>query len=981
MLKRRRTLRRTALMGSAATALAAFATGAPHSVWAQEAETVDELEQIIVTGTRIRRGDLTAPSPVSIISADEVDDRGTVRIEELLNTLPQALAAQNATFANGASGTATVDLRGLEASRTLVLINGRRLPFGDPQETAVDLNFIPPQVIERVEVLTGGASAVYGPDAVAGVVNFIMKDDFEGLEIDMQGSFFQTANDNSFTGGILEANGEPNPDSTTGGRALNLNALVGGNFDDGRGNITAYFTYLEQNEILQAERDVSACAFGGDGDTFECLGSSTTPTGRFTDFGVSDNPFDLFLTEGGDFVDFTGSAAQTFNYAPLNHFIRPQERFTLGAFARYEIHEQVEFYLETMFMDDRSDAQIAFSGTFFTTDSINCDNPLLRGRLFDETCAGEEPDESVPLFIGRRLVESDGRVSDIRHTNFRIVGGFRGELVPGWDYDVSGQFGENIFSSRSDNDLSVERLEQALNVVEDPDTGELVCEAVLTGEAPNCVPLNVFEPFAITDEAVDFITAPGFQRGETAQLVFLGTLVGDLGRYGLQSPLADTGVQIVAGAEYREDFLALNNDLVFQEGSLAGLGGPTLDVAGRIQVYEFFGEAQIPLIENRPFIEELTFNGAARFSDFFETTGTQNTWAAGITYSPLSDIRLRGQFQRATRSPNPVELFEPSNIGLFDLSERANGQFDPCAGADPFFTLEQCQRTGVTAAQFGNIADNPAGQFNGLFSGNADLEPEEADTWTVGAVISPRFLPGLNLTIDYFDIEVEGFIDAPPQELVLDRCALENDPFFCGLINRGAGGQLFVGEDAFIDSTLINTGSLRTSGVDVQLTYDFDLADYGIDNLGSVLIDYRATYLDEFVEESLPGAEPFDCAGEFGGACNRPRPEYRHRLPVTWRTPWRVDIQATWRFISGVDAFPEDVDPINASLNAQHYVDLNINYQVLEQLRLRFGVNNLGDNDPPATSLGSLPDENGNTFPGVYDALGRFIFFGATVNF
>lgn len=534
-----------------------------------------------------------------------------------------------------------------------------------------------------------------------------------------------------------------------------------------------------------------------------------------------------------------------------------------------------------------------------------------------------------------------------------------------------------IFQEESRNDFNVNRLVQALEVRIDSATGQAACQSAIDGTQPDCVPWNPFAIGGVTPESLAFLQTPAMRQGDITQKVFGGTLAGDLGAYGLISPFATTGAQIVVGTEYREDFLSLRNDLIFRNGDLAGQGGPSEDVDGVVKVYEFFGELQIPLVQDKPFIEELTINGAYRYSDFWLTTGTQSTYAMGATYSPTSDVKVRGQFQRATRSPNPVELFSPSSIGLIDLTQGSNGQFDPCAGASPARSQADCARSGVTAAQYGNVADNPAGQFNALFGGNPDLDTEKSDTFTIGAVFTPRVVPGLTLSVDYFDIKVKGFIDTVPPELALNNCLDTGDEFFCSLINRGPGGQLWVNDQSFIEATNINTGSLSTKGIDISMTYDVDL-----DDLGSMRIDYVGTYLDSLVTEPLPGETPFDCAGFYSSDCGIPNPEYRHRLPVTWNTPWGgLSTQLTWRYFASVKQFGASPAPINAKLGDQNYFDLSFSMQVHENIRLRGGINNIFDNDPPVSSTVGAGFGNGNTFPQVYDALGRFMFLGATFTF
>src|SRR5436190_6143871 len=344
-------------------------------------EPVRSAQDIVITGTRIPQPNLTSASPVTVLSSQEIKLQGTSRTEDLINSLPQSFAAQGSNISNGSSGTATVNLRNLGDKRTVVLINGRRLMPGDNNTPVPDIDFIPTQLIKRVDILTGGASSVYGADAVGGVVNFIMDNTFTGIRLDAQASAFQ--HDNRENGPILLANQlkgyRPPSGLSTNGGAADLAAVLGAAFDDGRGHVQAYATYRRQRSVLQQTRDYSFCALSArtaaqvtanPARTFACGGSFTSATGTFlTNVGT-------FQVSGNQLVP----GYTLFNFAPYNYYQRPDERYTAGAFADYEIAPGAKPYLEVMFMDDQSDAQIAPSGDFGNTSTINCDNPLLSAQ-------------------------------------------------------------------------------------------------------------------------------------------------------------------------------------------------------------------------------------------------------------------------------------------------------------------------------------------------------------------------------------------------------------------------------------------------------------------------------------------------------------------------------------------------------------------------------------------------------------------------
>ncbi|MGB3626060.1 MAG: TonB-dependent receptor, partial [Henriciella sp.] len=352
----------------------------------------------------------------------------------------------------------------------------------------------------------------------------------------------------------------------------------------------------------------------------------------------------------------------------------------------------------------------------------------------------------------------------------------------------------------------------------------------------------------------------------------------------------------------------------------------------------------------------------------------------GLGYAPTPDVRFRGSFQRAVRAANIFELFAAQSIGLFDLTGD-----DPCAGPNPSFTLEQCVNTGLDPANYGSASlENPAGQYNTFGGGNPDLEPEESDTFTVGFVATPTMLDGLTVSLDYFDIEVEGFINTVPEETSLQQCGLTGDAFFCSLVNRGTGGTLWANNTGFIIATNVNTGSLATSGYDLQANYIYDAG-----TTGTFSFDYVGTLLESLEFQALPDASvtpPVECVGLYAGRCqtnfgNGANPEYRHKASVTWAgLDGKLSLTGTWRYYDEV-SLDGDEGAINETLDSQNYLDLSGNYQLLDNTSVRLGVNNITDEDPPLSSeVGTAPG-NGNTYPQIYDAMGRYIFVGATVDF
>ncbi len=1001
---------RTLLLCSAVSS-AAF-TAAPAV--AQEA---DESEAIVVTGSRIRSANLESVSPVTTVSSAEFASRGTVRTEDLVNQLPQVFAAQGAANSNEATGTAQVDLRGLSPSRTLVLINGRRLPYGSPKNIPSDVNQVPTPLIQSVEVLTGGASAVYGSDAIAGVVNFKLMDNFEGFRVSGSISGFQHNNNDHSLRDLLDRHDEVVPGSylkpdksVWNGFTSELSAVVGANVAEGRGNVTAYATYRKVNPILQRDYDFSACALGAsgaNGSEFVCSGSPTNAPANLTNnpvvTGLPGLVQQFRVTNDGRFVP--GSA--TYNFAPTNYYQRPDERYALGAMAHFEVNENFTPYVELSFMEDRSVAQIApgTNSAGITIDAsgisgINCDNPFLSAQQADFLCTSQGLStgsiydangyyvgpESVAngIRVARRNVEGGPRRDDMTHQNYRVVVGARGAIAGPFNYDVYGLYSKVSLRQNFYGDSNRGRTARAFNAVRNS-AGEIVCavnaDANTLNDDANCFPLDYFGA-AADPRAVNYVAEVKGITGDTSLINVVAVIDGNLGEFGLRSPLADEGVSVAFGYEFRKNTVNYLPDEIYQAAA-----SPELPINGSVAVKELFGELVVPLVEDKPFFRTLSFEGAYRYSDYDSGFKT-DTYKLGLNWSPVSDIRFRGSYQRAVRAPNVIELFSAQQMFEVNLTRNANGSFDPCSTAAPAATLEQCARTGVTAGQYGTIIDNPAGQFNAMIGGNMNLKPETAKTLSLGAVFQPSFLRPLTISVDYFDVKVEGLVGSVNPNLALANCLATGDAYFCGLIERDPAGSLWQGEAGYFKRFNVNTGSLQTKGVDVSVDYRLDL-----NSLGRLNLNLVGTYLDSFKTIPLPNSpasDIYECKGLYGGLCGRPRPEWRHKAMVTWVPNDTIDLTLTWRHVSAVKISATSSQPVlsgsyaavDQKLGSRNYFDLATSLRVREDFVFRAGVNNVFDRDPPLTTSTAIEDGgNGNTYPQFYDATGRYLFLSATVGF
>jgi len=973
------------------------ATGAP--VLAQdndEGEDAADLDRIQVTGSRLQTNpNLAAANPVLSVTGEEVDVRGNVRIEDFVNQLPQVFAGQASEVSNGASGTATLNLRGLGSARTLVLINGRRLPYGSSTITSANLDLIPTQLIERVDILTGGASAVYGSDAVGGVANFIMRDNYEGFEVGYSMNISQAENGVGFWDNVTRAADQPVPGSVWDGEEFIIHATMGANTADGRGNVMVHASYEEREEILQADRSISACALGQSTGSssfggFGCVGSA-----NFRLFG-GPGGF-AFQEEDGNIVPFAGGPAQTFNFGSSNFFQRPSERFSIFGRAKYDVTDNVEAFLDASFYNNFSDAQIAPSASFgIGAYNINCGNPLIQGgqgipltEIFG--CSPEQiANDAIVggITASHRNVEGGERNSRLENSAWRFVGGLRGTVAEHWDWEVFGQIAETRDEGISTEDFVVANLQQSLLVTTDAN-GNPVC----IDPSGGCVPYNIFQRGAggeslVTQEALGFVQGVGITLGSTKQTVMGADIQADLGNYGISSPFSDLGVGLLLGFEYRKDELESTPDEISQVpgGGFTGVGGATLPVSGTVDVTEFFAETQVPIISDAPFARELTLTAQYRYSDYStsgnDTSGgfTTDAYGAALTWAPIEDVRLRAQYQRAVRAPSVIALFTGQNTNLPNLSPagvNANGEqlFDPCASDAPIASLEACQRTGVTAAQYGTILDVISGQTQSLTGGNPELQPEVADTYTYGIVFQPEAVPGLSISVDYFDITVEDAIAAGiPAQTTLNNCLATGDPTFCSLINRADSGTLAAGGFGVgFQQTNINIAELSTAGVDAQVQYNLDVGD-----MGAVNLNFAATWLDSLDTVPFPGADAIECAGKFGGQCGSPSSEYRHRLLATWSTPWNVDISGTMRHFSGTDN-DDSGDTLESSFGTVNYFDFSAAYQLTETFGVRGGVLNAFDRTPPVFSGAGPALGNGNTYPTVFDT-SRVWFASITAN-
>jgi iron complex outermembrane recepter protein len=972
-------INRSWLSASVASAVLGFAiisTPAFAQTAAEEPAIADDA--IVVTGSRIGRPDLEASSPVTVVNAAQLKISGTVDAEVFLRDLPQAVAAIGQNSNNGNPGVATIDLRNLGSSRTLVLVDGKRfIPYDS--NGIVDLNAIPASLIERVEVLTGGASSVYGSDAVAGVVNFIFRRNFEGIEADAQYG--------------LTGRGD--------GVSRSFSGTFGVNSGDGRGNITFNAGYTKVDAVRQGARAYSeftlaASDLGGGG------GSSTNPAGAFDGLvGVGGRGI---TNAQGNIVPYVG-ARDGFNFNPFNLLQVPQDKWTATAIGHYDLTDAIEFYGRSSFSNSRVTTIIAPSGTFGNPFQINFrDNPFLNAQsraIFAQNDTGTlgdavAGDGIITTTLRRRTVELGTRDSIYENTTYQLVGGLKGAVVEGVKWEAFAQYGRTVRTQTFANDVSIAAVQQSLDAIAGPNGP--VCRDASNG----CVAGNFFGLGNLSRGAANFIRVDLQEIDTTSQLVTGGFLSADLPF----TVLSDKKGGIVVGVEYRREKAVARPDNLLVTGQSGGFGSST-PIDAELSTKEIYGEANIPIVTDKPFFHSLSIEGGIRYSDYtnsdlrqgggnsFKTTSFK---IAG-EWSPVPDLKFRGGFNRAIRAPNLNDIGLPVTPGTgsarYDNCESiGRGQpivltravvNDPNRSAAATQLLNLCVATGtpLAALQLGLVDGIVSGQLNNFAGGNINLTPERANTITIGAVFKPSFIKGFTASVDYYDIKIRNAIfNVPEQETLIgcyevDRVATS---FNCTRFRRAPGtGNLTGGTETGVISTKTNIGGARSRGIDFSGDYKFDIS-----GNASLALGINASYT---INSTLDyGAVQRECVGLVGNSCLRILPKFQSVQSATLKAG-PATVQLRWQYIGKVaqDAVAFGFAPASdfavPVIGARSYFDLFGSLDVTDNVSLRGGVTNLLDKDPPLVGNDYGTTASGNTFPATYDPLGRSFFIGGSFKF
>ncbi|QZD94777.1 TonB-dependent receptor domain-containing protein [Qipengyuania gelatinilytica] len=925
----------------------------------------EEVAPIVVTGSRIARRNVETAAPIAVIQDEEFKLSGTVNVENVVNTLPQVVPGFTSNSNNPGTGTATLNLRGLGSARTLVLVNDRRWMFYDTSQV-VDLNTIPSFLLDSVDVVTGGASAVYGSDALAGVVNFNLRQ-VDGIEMGGQYSITERGD----------------------GARYEVHGAIGTSFDDGRGSATVFAEYFNRDSIFQGDRAFSNFALGGEsfGAPQQQFGSSTLPNGVIRYFGDGDrtgtdfaaNNAVVFDDVAGDFRTRTGD---TYNYAPVNYLQIPQERYLIGGYADYDIGGGHTFYTEVAFVNNRVAQELAatpVTGSF--TVNLDTIQPFLDAGDFAQlqqlnaTETDGDPD-NITLFLQRRTIETGARNSLDERNAFRVLGGISGPIGDYLSYDAYYMYARTRNANIQDGNISRSAFQAGLDGTADP--------------------INIFGLGTLTPAMVDQISIRA-QNGDVSTLEnAVATVSGTFGDFAIGAD--SEPVAFAVGAEYRGVASQFIPDTALASGDVIGFnaGNPT---EGSYNVKELFAELNVPIEFGSARLE---FTGAARYSDYsLENVGGVWTYAGGVEFSPIPDVTLRGQYQRAVRAPNVGELFGGQSIGF-------PGATDPCgtAAATAGSALGNiCVANGVPVANLGNPAIQLNAQIPALFGGNPNLEEETGDSWTAGIVLQPSFLPGLAITADYFDIEIANAITTISLQNSFDLCFNQvQDPnaaacgaFFGNGSIRNAAGAITTANPPVLGGQ--NVATLGVSGVDLQATYSTTIPFSLMTDTGEQ--DFNLSFLGTWTESSFfepfAGADIVECAGQFGITCGEPTPSFKWTARASFIDgPLTTSIR--WRHLSAVDDDDDSVDyaAFNGSerIPAYDLLDLTFSAEATENVTVTVGVNNIFDTLPQTPTFNGIEvssvnngtllgdnQEQANTYPSTYDVLGRDFFVSALLKF
>ena len=912
--------------------------------FAQEDATL--VEEVVVTGSRIVRANLDSPTAITTVDSQSIEMSGELNSADILRSLPatgvSGISSNNSNFTTSNAGINTVELRNLGEDRTLTLVNGRRYVSGVAGSSAIDWNTIPTELIERVEVITGGASAIYGSDALAGVINVILKDDFEGVSI------------TSSHGETLEFG-----DDTTD----RFNLTAGGNFDGGKGNAVVSMTYTDEGGVYARDRkntevdDIAGCYIDSDNcqDSYAPFYSSYSESGRF--YALND-PSEANYTYDGGLVPWDADK-YGFNRQQFRRYSIPTERFLISSNLNYEISDSLEAFVETTFARTETQTELEpypLSSDDLFIDGISIDNPYVPQELRDVAIAAG--DEHIKFV--RRTTELDQRGSYAERQTFRALMGLRGEYND-WNWDAFFGQGQMQDSQRGTGQLNISNFRNALNVVDDGN-GNIVC-ADQAAVDEGCAPINLFGKGSISQAAADYVSAPSIRDQRTKQTIAGINLNGTI------MDLPAGPLSLATGWEYRDEYAADFPDALTRTGQNAGNKEDSTE--GGYDVNEVYIEMEAPLLADLPGVQSLSVGAAYRYSDY-NTIGDTDAYTGRVSWVINDDLRVRGQYARAVRAPNISELYAPGGENFANVS-------DPCDGVTattPGVVADNCRANPAVAARIeaeGVFAlDQPERQGTGGFTskGNENLFTETSDSYTLGAIYEHDFgtIGNMTLSLDWYSIEIEDLIDTVGRQTSVDFCynASSYPNNFCDFVVRDTSGPAFQqGEITEVNSGYINEGTLKTEGIDLQVQWGLAIGEGQLDlglNYGHTM-EYTLTKFGN-VDELVGEVGYFD--DQWVGTVAYSLDRLMVQLETTYLSDAVPDVSSDYGFSTG------------------EYVihDLFASYQFTDSISANMGVSNLLDEDAPIILSGIPGNTTGtDTNASVYNPIGRSAYVGVRMQF
>jgi outer membrane receptor protein involved in Fe transport len=959
-----------------ALAIAQDAGSPEETVTAQPTEPQKFGEKIVVTGSRIRRKDLTSAAPVTVITREQVQASGKVTLGDFLQSLPEQGNAINTSVNNGGDGSSHISLRGLGDQRTLVLVNGRRMvgnAFSSMvQDPSVDLNAIPTSAIERIEVLKDGASSVYGSDAMAGVVNIITRRKFDGAE----------------------ASALAGSSSHADGATYDLSVTLGTSGDNGSLMFSAgYFT---QDHVFADKRSWSARKLrysfkkDADGNTIgeQAFGSSITPNGRFFLPATADGDplpggnaaYASAFAAGGDatydpatgsfvpFQDGIGPGQHSYNFQPYNYLTTPAQRLTMYSTGDHNLGEVARVYYEASLVSRRSSIYQApdpllLSNEGLTVSASNAYNPF--GVAFDPTNDPSGPD------VLRRMVEVGPRKSSTTVNTYRVLLGLDGTLpeaagpLRGWFWDTSLVYGRSDLSEVIGGNMNVNRLRKALGPsFTDPATGKPMCGTDAAHVESGCVPLNLFGGAgSITSDQVSYIRTELSNASFNEQIQGLVSVSGELFRL-----YADRPVGLALGYELRRNRGQYAPDALVAMGEVTGNKGA--GTYGAYTANEGYAELSIPIVNHVPLAETLEATAAARVFHY-SSFGSDWTYKVGLRESPVRDITLRGTYSTAYRAPSIIDLYSGLGDTFLFLA-------DPCAAA----VLDGEPPPGNCSGSAANNAQDPNRQIRATIGGNPRLTSETAKIYTAGVVVEPRWVRNLTFTVDYYNIDVEQAISTYGAQFIIDQCYTHDNAQLCNLITRGVNGQI-----SDVVDVNQNLGFIKTDGVDLAARYALPAP------LGRFGFNLDGTWLHKF-DIGQPDGTVIRAKGTYDGAGAGGQggvyPAFKFNAALTYALD-DVGAGVSTRYIGSYKECADSSGVLNGSgsycylgdhvgerdVGAYATFDLFLSYALRSRLGrtvISTGMQNVFDKAPQKVYGGFTAASD----PTAYDFMGRFLYLRVT---